>query len=124
MQYLKEESIRISKVFETLNETSFKKGIIHTDLWYDNMNITESKNITFFDFDFCGNGLLILDVAYFCKQLFHIETNKGDYELKFKNFIDGYKSIRPLTNEELAFIPDAGVAIWMFYLGVQARRFD
>ena len=124
MEYLKTLGKQSTEAFNTIDLKYFNQGVIHADLWYDNMNITEDNAITIFDFDFCGNGLQIIDVAYFCKQLFHIETDKTNYELKFKSFIEGYQSVKPLSKEELAFIPNAGAAIWMFYLGVQARRFD
>ena len=88
------------------------------------MNITTDYRITVLDFDFCGHGLQVIDIAYFCHQLFHIEIDKSNYELKFKHFIKGYQSVKSLSNAELAFIPNAGAAIWVFYLGVQARRFD
>jgi Ser/Thr protein kinase RdoA (MazF antagonist) len=67
---------------------------------------------------------LIFDIAYFCKQLFHIEANKDDYELKVESFLNGYQNIRTLSEEEIKIIPDAGAAIWIFYLGVQSQRFD
>jgi Ser/Thr protein kinase RdoA (MazF antagonist) len=124
MEYLKNTGKQLTEAFNAIDLKHFKQGIIHADLWYDNMNITEDNAITIFDFDFCGNGLQIIDVAYFCKQLFHIEADKNNYELKFKSFIEGYQSVKLLSKEELAFIPNAGAAIWIFYLGVQARRFD
>jgi Ser/Thr protein kinase RdoA (MazF antagonist) len=94
------------------------------DIWYDNMNLTAQNEITLFDFDFCGNGWLVLDVAYFCKQLFHIETNKSEYAQKVQRFLNGYQKVGHLSEEELKLIPDAGAAVWIFYLGVQSRRFD
>lgn len=88
------------------------------------MSVTKNSEVTIFDFDFCGNGPLILDVAYFCKQLFHIENNKEEYELKKDAFLAGYQSIRKLTKQEINLIPPAGAAVYIFYLGVQCRRFE
>ncbi|MBC5837182.1 phosphotransferase [Flavobacterium muglaense] len=124
MQYLKTVCDRITQTFESVDHSEISKGIVHLDIWYDNMSITEESAITIFDFDFCGNGPLVLDVAYFCKQLFHIENNKVEYESKKEQFLKGYQSIRSLTVEELQLIPEAGAAIWLFYLGVQSQRFD
>lgn len=124
MQYLKTVCDRITQTFESVDHSEISKGIVHLDIWYDNMSITEESAITIFDFDFCGNGPLVLDVAYFCKQLFHIENNKVEYESKKEQFLKGYQSIRSLTVEELQLIPEAGAAIWIFYLGVQSQRFD
>lgn len=124
MQFVKKQSKKISKTFEEIDFTKITKGIVHLDIWYDNMNVTDKNEATIFDFDFCGNGLLIFDVAYFFKQLFHIEANKDEYELKIQSFLKGYQSKRTLSKEEIKMIPDAGAAIWIFYLGVQSQRFD
>lgn len=117
----------ISNFQKTFQDSEFKetpKGIVHLDIWYDNMAITEEKEITIFDFDFCGNGSLVLDVAYFCKQLFFIEADKAQYELKYRSFLEGYQKNRILSSEEIKLIPKAGAAIFIFYLGIQAQRFD
>ena len=124
MEFIKKQSKKISKTFEKIDSNKVTKGIVHMDIWYDNMNIKDQNEPTIFDFDFCGNGLLIFDVAYFCKQLFHIEVNKDEYELKVQSFLKGYQSIRTLSEEEIKMIPDAAAAIWIFYLGVQSQRFD
>ncbi len=110
--------------FQNSDFDNTKTGIIHMDIWYDNMAVTDENEITIFDFDFCGNGWQILDVGYFCKQLFFIESDKEQYELKIQSFLRGYQSNRPLSEKELRLIPKAGAAIFVFYLGVQAQRFD
>jgi len=124
MQFLKKQVEDISNYFNNVATNTIPCGIIHLDIWYDNMAITDDNKITVFDFDFCGNGWLIFDVAYFCKQLFHIESNKDNYEEKVKSFLNGYQSIRDLSNEELDLIPKAAVAVFIFYLGVQCQRLD
>lgn len=124
MQYLKSSINVISKTFEIRANDNIQSSCVHLDIWYDNMSITDNNKITLFDFDFCGNGFSILDIAYFCKQLFHIETDKRIYEQKVRYFLEGYQSIRNLSQEEINLIPNAGASIWIFYLGVQSQRFD
>lgn len=120
MKYIKE----IGTWFQETDFENSQIGVVHMDIWYDNMAITDENDITIYDFDFCGNGVQILDVGYFCKQLFHIETDKNNYELKKKHFLEGYQNIRRLSDSELKLIPKAGLAVFVFYLGVQAQRFD
>ncbi|WFO15810.1 phosphotransferase [Cellulophaga baltica 4] len=120
MEFIKE----IGEFFQKTDFENTQKGVVHMDIWYDNMAVTNEKEITFYDFDFCGNGIQILDVGYFCKHLFHIETDKKEYELKMKHFLEGYQSIRLLSDNELKLIPKAGLAVFVFYLGIQAQRFD
>lgn len=124
MKFIKESCDHIGKLFEQTDPEKIQIGIIHMDIWYDNMSISDQKEITLFDFDFCGIGYSILDVAYFFKQLFHIETDKHVYEQKVQSFLRGYNSFRSLSKEELEIIPFAGAAVWIFYLGVQSQRFD
>lgn len=124
MKFLKEISPKISKKLEDRNLSENQKGIVHLDIWYDNLSVDNENEITIFDFDNCGNGLLILDVGYFCKQLFFIESDKNEYELKANSFLDGYQKIRHLSEKEIKLIPEAGASIFVFYLGVQAQRFD
>ena len=123
MQYLKNASILISPLLDDKNN-QIREGIVHLDLWYDNMATLSDNEITFFDFDNCGNGKLVLDVGYFLMQLFDIEFDKTVYEKKAAAFLTGYQKITPLTEEEKKLMPYGGFAIWQFYLGVQASRFD
>ncbi|MFB9053923.1 phosphotransferase [Formosa undariae] len=114
----------IRDFYQTSDFEDTQTGVVHMDIWYDNMAITQEKDVTIYDFDFCGNGAQVLDIGYFCKQLFHIEADKTIYELKKKHFLDGYQSIKILSDSTLKLIPKAGLAVHVFYLGIQAQRFD
>jgi len=120
MKFIKE----IRNTFVNSDFDNIQSGLVHLDIWYDNMAITKENEITVFDFDFCGNGWQILDIGYFCKQLFFIESDKKQYELKVQNFLKGYQKIKELSDKELKLIPKAGASVFVFYLGIQAQRFD
>ena len=77
-----------------------------------------------FDFDFCGNGWLCLDVAYYLMQLYVVEINEAEYRSKADAFLKGYESVCPLSAEETRLLPMLGACLYFFYLGVQCRRFD
>lgn len=124
MKYLKEISAKISNNFQKVNLTNNQKGIVHLDIWYDNLSVNNENEITIFDFDNCGNGWLIMDIGYFYKQLFFIESDKKIYESKVESFLNGYRKERNLSDIELKLIADSGASIFIFYLGVQAQRFD
>lgn len=124
MKFLNEIGNKINKKIKESNLLENQQGIVHLDIWYDNLSVNNENEITIFDFDNCGNGLLILDIGYFCKQLFFIETNKQEYEIKVQYFLDGYKKNRFLSENEIKLIPEVGASIFVFYLGVQAQRFD
>ena len=120
MEFLKE----IGEAFQNSDFDNIQNGVVHMDIWYDNMAVLNENEITIFDFDFCGNGWQILDIGYFCKQLFLIESDKKQYELKVHNFLKGYQKIKELSDKELKLIPKAGTSVFVFYLGIQAQRFD
>ena len=44
--------------------------------------------------------------------------------MKVESFLNGYRKERSLSEDELKLIPEAGASIFIFYLGVQAQRFD
>lgn len=121
MKMIKNSEAILSNKF---SNPTLRTGVVHLDIWYDNMNIQEDGTVTLFDFDNIGNGCLILDIGYYCMQMYYIETDKTEYEKKKSAFIEGYRSITPVSDEELELVPYAGLAIWIYYLGVQAQRFD
>ena len=113
------------KEFQNADIAKMRQGIVHLDIWFDNLNITEENEVTIFDFDFCGNGWLCLDIAYYILQLHNIEKYEAkEYQPKVASFIKGYESITPMTDEEKKLIPMLGVSLYFFYLGVQCQRYD
>lgn len=124
MTYLKKIGKEITRTLDEMSLLGLPHGTVHLDIWYDNLSINEENEITIFDFDNCGNGLLILDIGYFCKQLFFIESDKEQYESKVESFLNGYRSIKKISDTETKYIPQVGASIFVFYLGVQAQRFD
>jgi Ser/Thr protein kinase RdoA (MazF antagonist) len=116
-QYLLSE---INKV----DDTQIRSGAIHLDIWFDNMNVSKEGKITIFDFDFCGNGWLCYDIAYYILQLHSTEKNVNDRDLKIESFLRGYESITQLSSEERRILPVLGVSLYFFYLGIQCQRYE
>ena len=63
-----------------------RQGAVHLDIWFDNMNITNDGKITIFDFDFCGNGWLCYDLAYYILQLHSTEKDINERDQKIEYF--------------------------------------
>lgn len=124
MVFVKQVGDFFTTEFEKIDKNEARRGTVHLDIWYDNMSINGESEVTLFDFDFCGNGYLLYDIAYFMMQLYHTEPDKQQYQLKLDAFLSGYETIAVLTQEEKKWLPLAGAAIWIFYLGVQSQRFD
>ena len=124
MQFLIATKPVLEEKLLNANDHLLRKGIVHLDIWFDNLNISDKNEITLFDFDFCGNGWLCLDIAYYILQLHSIEKVEIDRAEKMEAFYNGYETVEKITDEEKKLIPILGVCLYYFYLGVQCRRFD
>lgn len=125
MNFMKSAQTYLLKEFEHADVSQIRQGIVHLDIWFDNLNITRDNQVTIFDFDFCGNGWLCLDIAYYILQLHNCEKYEAkDYQPKVDHFLKGYESVTPLSAEEKRLIPMLGVSLYFFYLGVQCERYD
>ncbi|MCE3295879.1 MAG: phosphotransferase [Crocinitomicaceae bacterium] len=125
MDFMKSAQSRLLEVFRQADSSRIRRGIVHLDIWFDNLNITPDNKVTLFDFDFCGNGWLCLDIAYYILQLHNLEKYEAkEYQAKIESFIKGYESVTAISPEEKRLIPMLGVSLYFFYLGVQCQRYD
>ncbi|RAU82465.1 phosphotransferase [Pontibacter arcticus] len=124
MQYFERADAKVLAVFEQADAAALRYGIVHLDLWYENMKIRNGTDITIFDFDNCGNGWLFLDMAYSLMTLYRNESNKENFESKRESFYKGYELVTPISAEEKRLIPYGGLAIWLHYTGIHVQRFN
>ncbi len=124
MQFVKQLNTYLKQAYKSIDTTDIRHGVIHFDLWFDNMHITEDGMVTFFDFDFCGNGWLCMDIAYFLFQLYNTNLAGEDYMEKAERFMQGYESVTPIPKAEKEILPVVGLSVFMFYLGQQCLTFD
>lgn len=112
------------KEFNKVNPKYIRQGAVHLDIWFDNLNVDTENRITLFDFDFCGNGWLCLDISYYLLQLHVVETDHKEYSLKAEHFLKGYETVTKISSEERRILPMLGTSLYFFYLGVQCQRFE
>lgn len=124
MRFMKRISALITTEWEKIAWQEVRTGVAHLDLWFDNLNVDAGGNITVFDFDFCGNGPLCLDLAYYRMQLFNIERDQEKCDSKLSAFMSGYESVIRIPEEEKRILPLLGIAVYTFYLGTQCARFN
>ncbi len=122
--YMQSLQAHLLKELQEVNEDELSKGAIHMDIWFDNMNINKDGVITLFDLDFCGNGWLAIDIAYYMLQLSNVERDENNWKEKVGSFLNGYESVRTISTEEQRILPMLGLCSYFFYLGTQVRRFD
>ncbi|TCC91951.1 hypothetical protein EZ428_09415 [Pedobacter frigiditerrae] len=126
--FLKESVIKIAKKIETFDLHNFSYGYCQYDFLPKNFHFAEDGKLTFFDFDFAGQGHLINDIASFYIHYF-LEVYGGkitqeEADKCFAVFVENYRKVRNLSDDELAAIPYFGFAFWIFYLGFQYENFD
>lgn len=124
MQWMQQAQDYLLNVFATIDHTKVRHGAVHMDIWFDNLNIHNGE-INIFDFDFCGNGMLVYDLAYYILQVYSTEReNLDDCKEKVAAFLSGYAAVTQLSEEEKALLPALGISMYFFYLGVQCLRFE
>lgn len=124
MVFMKDTQQYLLEALKNADASKIRKGAVHIDIWFDNLNIKTNNEITLFDFDFCGNGWLCLDIAYYLMQLYFLEPDENEFFKKVAYFFKGYESIVPVSSEEKRLLPMLGVCLYFFYLGVQCSRFE
>ena len=124
IEFLEKLSDFLTLKINNIDKQKMRYGSVHLDVWFDNLHIDDEKEITFFDFDFCGNGYLCFDISYFLFQLLATNLNQEEYQVKADSFLEGYETVTEISDEEKKFLPFACLAIMTYYISVQCDRFD
>lgn len=124
IEFLEKLSAFLILKIQNIDKPKMRYGSVHLDVWFDNLHIDDEKEITFFDFDFCGNGYLCFDISYFLFQLLATNLNEEEYQVKAESFLKGYETETEISNEEKKFLPYACLAIMTYYISVQCDRFE
>lgn len=103
-QLLESEIAYIDKHFScSLNLPS---GIIHADLFKDNVLLNGNDITGFIDFYYACNGNFMYDLAIAINDWARTSQNLIDPQLKAA-FFQGYESVRPISNTEKNYFPIA-----------------
>lgn len=84
--------------------TNLPKGIIHADIFPDNVLFNSNKVSGIIDFYFSCEDFFAYDVAI-CLNSLCFESQSTFNVTKAKNFIKGYNSIRELNKKEKEYLP-------------------
>ena len=82
MDYMSSLKTEIAELMNTVDPSKVRYGGVHLDIWFDNMHFTDNNEVIIFDFDFCGNGYLVLDISYYVMQLYQLEKEESVYHEK------------------------------------------
>jgi Ser/Thr protein kinase RdoA (MazF antagonist) len=118
----------VTEKVSQFDTSKFAHGYCHYDFLPHNFHFDDHDNITFFDFDFLGKGLLVNDLmTFFVHFFFEVQFSKmtqKEADLKFAIFLAAYKEVRPVSEEEIAAIPYLGFGFWMFFLEFYQLHFE
>ncbi|HPE31429.1 MAG TPA: phosphotransferase [Parvularculaceae bacterium] len=102
-------------VFEELTaygESADRYGLIHADLVAENVLVDDGK-LRIIDFDDCGYGWFLFELA----TSLYFNINESYFDDLQSAVIDGYRSVRPLSDRELDYLPLFMLARSTTYLG-------
>ena len=94
-----------------------KYGLIHADLMFENI-LTGEDGVRVIDFDDCGYGWYLFDLA---TSIFFLQGTEH-FNLAKEALITGYRKNRPLTDEHLSWLPTIFMARATTYLGWMHTR--
>jgi len=119
---------KIIAKLEDFDFSRFSYGYCHYDLLPKNFHFNDNGQITFFDFDFMGKGMLVNDIMTFWLHLsLHATFNKISQEEADRQFnvvVSAYRTIRPLSDNEIAAVPYLSFGFWIFFMDYHQKHFD
>ena len=127
-EWLKTTAEKVAEKINQFDLSKFSYGYCHYDFLPHNFHFDEHDNITFFDFDFAGKGLLANDLmTFYMHYFFEVHFKKQTQEeadQRFEVFLKAYREVRPVSDEEIAAIPYLGFAFWVFFLEFYQLHFE
>jgi homoserine kinase type II len=102
-----EMAVEIGAELESLRKlwpSHLPQGVIHADLFPDNVFFLDGEVSGLIDFYFACNDLLAYDLAI-CLNAWCFEPDHALNVTKAKALIDGYNSVRPLGPDEIEAFP-------------------
>ncbi|MCO6149237.1 phosphotransferase [Flavobacterium sp. NRK1] len=111
-----------------LDFSKFSYGYCQYDFLPKNFHFKGSEKLTFFDFDFSGKGYLINDIMsfyiHFFLEVYYKKMTREEADRCFTIFLEAYRLVKPVSDEEINSIKYFGLGFWIFYFGFHVENFD
>ena len=105
-----------SKVFKKIFSSNLPSGVIHSDLFRDNVLASNNKITGIIDYYYSFNGPLVYELAVIAND-WCVNKNGSINARKYHSFINSYNSVRPITKKEMKQMNNAMIAAGLrFYL--------
>jgi Ser/Thr protein kinase RdoA (MazF antagonist) len=122
-KYLHEIGSRVVQSLSALRIEPPQFGVCHGDFAGFNTHVDEHGHQTHFDFDFCGFGWRAYDLAVMLWSR-HKIAGPTLAPKQFACFLEGYESIRKLSDDERRSIPYFVLCREMFIMGVALQNLN
>ncbi len=105
-----------SKVFKKIFSSNLPSGVIHSDLFRDNVLASNNKITGIIDYYYSFNGPLVYELAVIAND-WCVNKNGSINATKYHSFINSYNSVRTITKKEMKQMNNAMIAAGLrFYL--------
>ena len=108
---------KASNDLEAFGRSSDRFGLTHADYLPENL-LVDGETIRIIDFDDCGFGWYIMDLA---TALFFLQGEEI-YGAAYEGLIEGYRAVRDLPDEHLQLLPACMLARGLAYISWVATR--
>jgi len=104
------------------NSHALTWGVIHGDPFSANATLSADNRVTWYDFDLCGPGWHLSDVADGYASAMAQERSEEEKEAIWQSFLRGYRSKRAISAEALSLIPVMLAASTLRYMALNAMK--
>ncbi|MGI8553438.1 MAG: phosphotransferase enzyme family protein [Dehalococcoidia bacterium] len=113
-RYLEGLARRVKQRIERFAKCGLEAGVLHGDVWEGNAHVDADGRITLFDFDFCGHGWRVYDLAVFHMAMRARQANPA----LVGSFLKGYTCHRRIADIDREAIPWFVAARDLWHLGL------
>jgi len=119
LNLLKNAADIVSRDLERFGKTPDKFGLTHADFLPENLLIKNNR-VRIIDFDDCGFGWYMMDIA----TALYFLRGEESYDVAREGLIEGYRSERALPEEHLSMLPVCFMARVLAYVGWAVTRHE
>jgi Ser/Thr protein kinase RdoA (MazF antagonist) len=120
--YLREIGGGLKQTAGRLPRNAPEYGICHGDVNDANFHIIDDDKWALLDFEYFGYGWRLFDIATFYSNQIYQQGRTGRTRRILEAFLEGYQSVRALSQTELGALPSFVILRQIWLMGIGARN--